>query len=76
MWEFEGKEGKGGGRGRGMGRRINIHQEVILTMRKRRFGAGHSFDGLRGVSFEENCRRFQSISQCKGKKPATYQLSL
>ena len=59
-----------------MGRRINIHQEVILTMRKRRIGAGHSFDGLRGVSFKENYRRFQSMSQCKEKKPATYQLSL
>jgi len=60
----------------GKGRRINIHQEVILTMRKRRIGAGHSFDGLRGVSFKENYRRFQSMSQCKEKKPATYQLSL
>jgi hypothetical protein len=59
-----------------MGRRINIHQEVILTMRKRRIGGGHSFDCLRGISFEENWRRFRSVSQCKGKRAATYRPSL
>jgi hypothetical protein len=56
--------------------KINIHQEVILTMRKCRIGGGHSFDGLCGIPFEENWRRIRLVSQCKEKRTTTYQPSL